>query len=436
MKYTPWGNFPNTQENSVPLNWTGSPLPLVSDSCLPRGLGRSYGDSCLNSPGLLLDCTPLNHFLSFDSEQGILKAEAGVTLQEIIENTLPKGWFLPVTPGTKFVTLGGAIANDVHGKNHHIDGCFGNHVLRFELVRSNGERHICSPTENRELFRATIGGLGLTGLITWVEFQLKKVTSANIDVETIKFHNLKEFFEISEESKNYLYTVSWVDCLATGDDLGRGLFMRGQHSSDGDFSSKSVNSQSPLNVPFNLPSFLLNGLTMQAFNTLYYNKQFSKLSKSKQNYNPFFYPLDAVRNWNRIYGRNGFLQYQFVVPHESGQEVVEEIFKKISDSRMGSFLAVLKNFGKIKSPGLLSFPREGVTLALDFAIKGPEVFQLLEELDKIIISNHGRIYPAKDARMSTEMFKASFPNLDEFLKWKDPNFSSLFFRRVMGETKI
>jgi FAD/FMN-containing dehydrogenase len=333
-----------------------------------------------------------------------------------------------VSPGTKFVTLGGAIANDIHGKNHHVAGTFGRHVKRFEILRSSGERSICSPTENQPLYAATIGGLGLTGLITWVEVQLIPIQSAYLDTRTTKFRNLDEFFDISRESdQEFEYSVSWVDCTSQGDNLGRGLFMAGN------FSKRSKpGRRRDLSIPFpcEAPSWLLNSYFMRSFNTLYYNKQFSRVVEGLTHYEPFFYPLDAILNWNRMYGRRGFFQYQFVVPFEQDKSIIKEIFARITASKRASFLAVLKTFGDIPSPGLMSFPRKGVTLALDFPNDGEPTLRLMRELDEIVFQAGGSLYPAKDARMSPQSFRASYPKLDEFKKLIDPRFSSSFWRRV------
>lgn len=423
-----WGNYPKLCSSKyLNCNWlTVEP----NYTFLPTGNHRSYGDSCLSN-NFELNFLNANRFISFDPINGTIKCQAGTLFHDILNIIVPAGWFLPVTPGTKFVTIAGAVANDVHGKNHHIDGCLGNHILSFELIRSNGEKLICSPTENLNLFNATIGGLGLTGIISWVEIKLKKIESPLIDSQSIKFKNLDDYFIISNESKEFLYTVSWVDCLASGNSLGRGLYMRGNHSK---VPSADAQTQFPkLNIPIDFPYFALNKFTMWAFNQLYYNKQLKYNVSTTSHFVPFFYPLDAIDNWNKIYGKRGFLQYQFVLPFDAGKETIKDIFKRISKSKMGSFLAVLKNFGDIPSPGMLSFPKEGVTLALDFPNHGSGLFKLLDELDHIIIQNNGRIYPAKDARMSSKTFKKSFPNWEEFLKYKDPRISSAFWDRVVGE---
>jgi FAD/FMN-containing dehydrogenase len=431
-QYYSWGRHPKPHDQAiVRLSSLKSPLLLPSEgrSVLPYGLGRSYGDSCLNNNNALIPCSGFDNFISFDAQSGVLTAEAGVSLASILKTFVPKGWFLPVSPGTKFVTLGGAIANDIHGKNHHVAGTFGCHVRRFELLRSTGERLVCSPHENQHLYAATIGGLGLTGLITWVEVQLIPITSPYLDTRTTKFRNLDEFFDISRESDAlFEYSVSWVDCTSQGAQMGRGLFMAGNFSE----RTKPGRRLSP-SIPFpcEAPSWLLNSFFMKSFNTLYYNKQLSRVVNGLTHYEPFFYPLDAILDWNKMYGARGFFQYQFVVPFEQDRSIIKEIFARITASKRASFLAVLKTFGGVQSPGLLSFPRKGVTLALDFPNDGAPTLQLMSELDAIVFQAGGCLYPAKDARMSPEAFKASYPRLNEFIPHIDPRFSSSFWRRVM-----
>ena len=376
--------------------------------------------------------------MDFDRTTGALRVESGVSLEEILRFSVPLGFFLPVTPGTKFVTIGGAVANDVHGKNHHVDGNISHHVTCFELLRSTGERHFCSRNSNSELFFATIGGLGLTGLITWVELTLKPVHNAYIDQEVIKTTGLKDFFELSKSSaKDFAYTVSWVDCLAKGDALGRGLYIRGNHAADRP-ELKTPPSPSPKkSVPLDFPEFALSSLTVKAFNTLYYNKQRRRTVTNTTHYDPFFYPLDAVHHWNRIYGKRGFLQWQCVVPFtgDTGEDAIRAILTEISRAGLGSFLAVLKTFGDIPSLGVMSFPKEGVTLALDFPNSGPRLFKLLERLDHITREARGSVYIAKDARMSGESFRVFYPRADEFARYIDPAFSSSFWRRVHGKVR-
>lgn len=427
-----WGRLPKpSDQRIVKLQSLSEPIPRQNDgrTLLAYGLGRSYGDSCLNNGQAMIPVSSFNNFISFDPQSGVLRAEAGVSLATILDVFVPRGWFLPVTPGTKFVTLGGAIANDIHGKNHHVAGTFGKHVIRFELLRSNGERVICSPTENSALYAATIAGLGLTGLITWVEFKLIPIKSPYLDTRTTKFRNLDEFFDISAESDStYEYSVSWVDCTSEGRNLGRGLFMAGNFS-----KTPKVDKRPKISLPFpcQAPGWLLNPLFMRSFNTLYYNKQVSRVVDGVTHYEPFFYPLDAILDWNRMYGKRGFFQYQLVVPFESDRSVIKEIFARITRSKRASFLAVLKTFGDVPSPGMISFPRKGVTLALDFPNDGPKTLELMDQLDSIVLAAGGALYPGKDARMPKAAFEASFPRLNEFKQYVDPGFSSSLWRRLM-----
>ena len=432
-----WGRYPTVAHTQVETVYWRSEMPDIANiagseqSVLPYGYGRSYGDSCLNEGGISIDVSHLRRFISFDEECGIICCEAGVSLAEVLELAVPRGWFIPVSPGTKFVSVGGAIANDVHGKNHHRAGTFGCHVLRFKLLRSNGERITCSPDKNVDLFRATIGGLGLTGIILWAEFQLKPIVNPYIDVERIRFSSLDEFIQISAETdRKYDYTVSWVDILIGGKELCRGIFMAGNNNKSKERAAKKTKKKLSLVVPFDFPSFILNPLTVRSFNELLYHSQLSKRVQKVVHYEPFFYPLDSIHEWNRMYGKHGFLQYQFVVPFENGFEAMREILGRIRSSGEGSFLTVLKTFGDIKSPGMLSFPRPGLTLALDFAYGGKKTLQLLDNLDKVVRESGGAVYPAKDARMSAESFQAFFPRWQEFEQYVDPHFSSSFWRRV------
>ena len=429
---TSWGRTWKTRSAVHHVNWSSDRLPpLVGNNFLPQGMARSYGDSCLNDGGTLLRTTGMNHLLAFDAATGVIRCEAGATLDDILQFAVPRGWFLPTTPGTKFITLGGAIANDVHGKNHHHAGTFGRHVQKFELLRSDGTRRICSPTENADWFAATIGGLGLTGLITWAEFSLRKITSALIELETIKFGNLDDFFQISADSDTgFEHTVAWVDCLASGRNLGRGIFMRGNHAAKGPLTA---HRPPKLGVPFDFPAAALNTASVKMFNTLYYGQVLGRLNLSTQHYEPFFYPLDGIHQWNRIYGQRGFFQYQFTVPFTSDAAAIREIFERIAQSGQGSFLAVLKVFGDLKSPGLLSFPSPGVTLALDFANQGARTLELFTQLDRVVLAAGGKFYPAKDARMTAEGYAQSYPHWKKFVPFIDPAFSSSFWRRVTKE---
>jgi FAD/FMN-containing dehydrogenase len=407
------------------------PLPAVEGSVLPYGNGRSYGDSCLNDGGNLLHAHRLNHFISFDPSNGQLECEAGVQLAEILDLVVPQGWFVPVTPGTRFVTVGGAIANDVHGKNHHRAGNFGRHVLELELLRSDGSRRICSHAENPEWFAATVGGLGLTGLITRARIQLRRIAGPWMSTEVHRFENLDGFFRLSENSdRDYEYTVAWIDCLATGRSLGRGLFTRANHA-PAHPDQRPTRSSRHLRVPFTPPLSMINRFTLRSFNALYYLRQRRPVVHAITHYEPHFYPLDAIGDWNRIYGPRGFMQYQCVVPPYDAEDRVAQLLRVIAASGSGSFLAVLKQFGTLSSPGMLSFPRPGTTLALDFPNQGTHTLSLLNRLDDIVAEAGGAVYPAKDARMSGTRFRQYFPAWESFRPFVDPRFSSSFWRRVM-----
>ncbi|MGK2858070.1 MAG: FAD-binding oxidoreductase [Thermoanaerobaculia bacterium] len=431
--YQSWGRYPRATHAAALLPaWTDAlpDLRAIEGSVLPFGLGRSYGDACLNDGGSLIDTSRLDRFRGFDEETGTLRCESGVTLREILRLFAPRGWFLPVVPGTKDVTVGGAIANDVHGKNHHRAGTFGRFVRSFELLRSDGTMLTCSPAQNAELFSATIGGLGLTGLIVQAEIVLRTIPGPFIDQERIRFASLNDFFRVSRESdESHEYTVAWLDCLATGRRLGRGIFIRGNHAKLSGYGG-SVRDQSRLNVRVESPAWLLSRPFMRAFNELYYHSQLRNEVRSTIHYESFFFPLDAIDGWNLLYGKAGFLQYQCVAPLADGERVIREVLERISRSGDASFLAVLKRFGSTASPGLLSFPRLGYTLSLDFAFRGGRTLELLDALDAVVVGAGGAIYPAKDARMAPAVFESSFARLPEFRGLVDEKFSSSFWRRV------
>jgi FAD/FMN-containing dehydrogenase len=427
--YESWGRWPRVRPRAVvPVAWSCDPpdLAALDGPLLAYGLGRSYGDACLNEGGVLLDTSRMDRLLAFDREAGILRCEAGASLAAILEVITPHGWFLPVTPGTRYVTVGGAIANDIHGKNHHRAGTFGCHLSGFDLLRSSGERLWCSPTEHRELFAATIGGLGLTGLMLSAELRLKRVESPHVTMDRRRYGTLHEFFTLSAESDQvFEYTVAWVDCLARGRALGRGVFMRGNHASRG---ARPRAPRGRMRVPFEAPEFLLGPLSIRAFNAVYYHAAGRRADGVTRHYGPFFYPLDALDRWNLLYGRRGFLQYQCVVPPPVALDAMRAILEVAG--RGASFLAVLKQFGAVPSPGLLSFPRPGTTLALDLAFRGEKTLALCDRLDAIVADAGGAVYPGKDARMSPASFRRFFPEAESLRPHLDPAFSSSLWRRV------
>jgi FAD/FMN-containing dehydrogenase len=435
-QYESWGRYPPANHtNVVTIKGRRDVLSFADyqEPVLAYGQGRSYGDTCLNNGGILLDTSLLSGIMSFDRDRGILRCEAGATLAEILKLIVPHGWFLPVTPGTKYVSVGGAIANDIHGKNHHRAGSFGCYVTRFELLRSSGERLLCSPSENAELFRATIAGMGLTGLIVWAEFRLKAIAGPLIASERISFASLDEFYSLAADSdRDYEYTVAWLDSGSWGRSLKRGIFLRGNSAETNVAPGQTGRRAAFVKIPFDAPNWLLNRFTVRALNAIYYRLQSRKSAPGLVHYEPFFYPLDAVLDWNRVYGKRGFLQYQCVVPYGERQSI-EDILNRIARSGVPAVLAVLKTFGEVVSPGMLSFPRPGVTLAVDFPNQGTSTLQLLDELDEVTRDAHGAVYPAKDARMSARSFQTYFPEWKTFAGFIDPKFSSSFWRRVGTE---
>ena len=427
-----WGRYPKIAHQRVHKPAWNDQVPEIFNAAapgalLPYGLGRSYGDSCLNAGRELIDCRRLNRILDFDASTGMIRCESGVSLSDIIDVFLPKGWFLPVTPGTRFVTVGGAIANDVHGKNHHCAGTFGAHVRQIGLHRSNDGLVICSSRENPDMLGATIGGLGLTGVIAWADIQLKPVAGPWIDAESIPFQSLNAFLDLSRESNDrFEYTVAWLDCFAGKNP--RGIFFRGNHSPS---HGAEFHPKRGPKLPFALPAWMLNRYSVKAFNTVYYKIHAASKGVAVVPYDSFFYPLDSIRQWNLLYGRQGFLQYQCVIP-DTNLGAFEELLDRIARSGMGSFLGVLKQFGSAPAAGMLSFPRPGLTIALDFAMRGERTLKLLQSLDEIVQQSGGALYPAKDARMSPALFEASFPHWRSFVPYIDPKMSSSFWRRVTG----
>lgn len=430
-----WGRYPRMNATVKPLHWqTDFPHAIdgVHTGALVVGAGRSYGDVCLLQNGTLLPTTSMNRLLSWDPATGLLTAEAGITLAQILDFAVPRGFFLPVTPGTKYVTLGGAIANDIHGKNHEAAGSFGNHVPRFELVRSDGSRLLCSATENPDMYAATIGGMGLTGFIPWAQLRLKPIVSRMIDYEGIQFHGIDEFLAIKKQYPHVEYTVAWLDCVGRGKNFARGVFMLGDHSKEQ--GELKPTPEPKLVFPFEAPGFMLNKLSITAFNTLFFHKQMKAHVKTKQDYEPFFYPLDKVLKWNRMYGKRGFLQFQFAIPWENAVDGTIAILKEITDSGLASFLAVLKTFGDVPSLGMMSFPLPGFMFALDFPIKDGVTFPLMQRLGDMTKEYGGRLYPAKDACMTPEQFRAYYPQWERFARFKDPAITSGFWERVMGNS--
>jgi len=434
--YQSWGRFPAVRQTVRPLFWrdvdldsaAGGPGPLLA-----YGNGRSYGDSCLNDGGILLDARPLDRFIAFDPRAGRVHCEAGVMLHELIQVVMPHGWFPAVVPGTRFVTVGGAIANDVHGKNHHRLGSFGHHVVGLELLRSDEGRTWCSSSENEPLFRATIGGIGLTGVILSAELALTRVFGPDVEVERVLFDSLDAYLALAQASdRDHEHTVAWIDSHATGAATGRGVLFRGDGRA-GPIPAGNVRGEARIRVPFAPPFSLLSGPTTRIFNAAYGSMQRMHPARSRVNLLRFLFPLDGVRDWNRLYGRHGFLQYQCVIPHRCARDALLAILQTTTRHGEGSFLAVLKTFGDCPPAGVLSFPRAGVTMALDFPQRGERTSRLLDRLDAIVDEAGGALYPAKDARMPAYRFQRFFPAWEKLEARRDPRFSSSFWRRVTGE---
>jgi decaprenylphospho-beta-D-ribofuranose 2-oxidase len=412
-----WGNYPRIQalmEEAQTIRDVKAHVDSTEASIV-RGNGRCYGDSA--SAPVVLSALGLDKYLHFDDTTGSLTCQAGVLLADVIETFLPRGWFPMISPGTKFITIGGAIAADVHGKNHHAEGSFYHCTDWVELMLGSGEVVRCSRHQHSELFEATFGGMGLTGMILAASFHLKRVESAYISFESERASNLDEIFDAFERSASWTYSMAWIDCLARGKDLGRSILMRGEHAKVADVANRAnpllPKKKLQATMPFYFPDFALNELSIKAFNWQMYHRHGKGTKRFIQDFDSFFYPLDAILRWNRLYGRRGFTQYQFVLPLATSREGLRDILTTISDAGLGSFLAVLKLFGAGR--GMLSFPMEGYTLALDFPIT-PQLFPLLDKLDTKVLQYGGRIYLAKDVRMSKEVFWASYPEAEAFMK--------------------
>jgi decaprenylphospho-beta-D-ribofuranose 2-oxidase len=423
-----WGNYPRVYSTLWDFKTINGLQKIITENnqLIPYGNGRSYGDSALNKN--LIVIKQYNYFINFDGVNGILHCQAGVLLSEILEVFVPRGWFLTVTPGTKLITVGGAIASDVHGKNHHVAGSFSDSLTELTLMLPNGETIICSPTINNDFFKATCGGMGLTGIILNAKIKLKAINSSVINQVSIKTKNLEETFKAFEQFKDYNYSVAWIDCLAKGNNLGRCILMVGEHADDGNLKYGGGFKAS---IPFEFPSFILNNFSVKIFNTIYYNKAKSGIFKQTVSLDTFFYPLDAIGHWNRIYGKNGFTQYQFVLPLKKSYEGLSKILAKIANSGKGSFLAVLKLFGK-GNANWLSFPMEGYTLALDFKIE-PGLFELLDEIDKIVLEYDGRFYLSKDVRVSKETFEVGYSDIEKFRSFRHYHKMSEKFNSLQSE---
>lgn len=414
MKASGWGRYPCIEATAV---WLRDPARLAErlkdlSACIVHARGRSYGDAAL-SENLIMNLSN-DRLLGFDSQSGTVAVESGITIADLVGALLPRGWFPGVTPGTRFISVGGAIACDVHGKNHHKVGCFSEFVLSFDLMLPDGDVVKCSRDENSDLFRATCGGMGLTGIILRAVLRLQRVGSARIRETVIRCRNLADVLEKFDAHDDKSYSVAWIDCLSSKDALGRSVLMLGEHSDSG---AQSCHHAGCFSVPFNFPGFALNRYTASAFNHFYYENQPLCVKNRLTTIDAFFYPLDRVAHWNRVYGSRGFLQYQLVVPKEAGPAGLRAILEKAGNCGAGSFLGVLKLFGP-ENENLLSFPMEGYTLAMDFKVSG-DIFSILNELDRVVLDHGGRIYLAKDARMPREVFRKGYPCWEKFVELRE-----------------
>lgn len=434
-----WGRYPKETCHLVrPEKYKD--LHAYGESSIARGYGRSYGDASLNKDNTVILTERLNRFLAFDQDRGILTCEAGVTLKEILDVIVPAQWFLPVTPGTQYASLGGCVAADVHGKNHHHAGSLGKYIIAFELIVADNKKILCTPKDHAELFWATIGGMGLTGIIGTIVLKLIPIASTEMIVSHHASENLEEVFHtLSDPACDDDYSVAWIDTLAENQKMGRGIVMTAHHAENDEVSPKykrkKINTK---NIPIDLPSCLLNSFTIKLYNNYYFKKQSQKKQVFATDYQQFFYPLDNITHWNRLYGKKGFVQYQCVLPEKKAFEGIQQILRLDYTQKNPGFLAVLKKLGHT-SQGLLSFPMPGYTLALDIPFRGETTLQQLKIFDEIILSHDGRVYLAKDASLSPEYFRQMYPRYPEWLAIKqkiDPEnkFNSSLSRRLnIGE---
>ena len=417
MKLSGWGRYPALDCRTAPLRRASALRGLIAadGTLIARGNGRSYGDAALN-PGMTLSMLGMDRMQAFDPATGLLTCEAGVLLADILEVFVPLGWFPPVVPGTKFVTVGGMIAADVHGKNHHRDGSFGAHVESLVLATADGEARECSRARNAPLFRATLGGMGLTGVILSARFRLKPIETAFVMSETLAARDLDETMASLEESGGWPFNVAWIDCRAHGRKLGRALVTRGEFMKRGALPQRLAplrpGAGARLAVPFDPPSLLFNRVSIAVFNELYYRHGALRAGARPVHYDPFFFPLDGIEAWNRLYGRSGFVQYQCALPRNESEARLAALLERAAAAGRGSFLAVLKLLGPA-GEGPMSFPLEGYTLALDFPMR-EGVLGLLDSFDEIVHEGGGRVYLAKDARCTAERMRQGYPRLDDF----------------------
>jgi FAD/FMN-containing dehydrogenase len=423
MEISGWGRYPRGRARVLRPERIKEAVPTPEGPMIARGQGRSYGNAAMSTGGSVMLTERLNRFLGFDESSGVLRAEAGATIAEVLETFVPRGWFPAVTPGTKFVSLGGCVAADVHGKNHHRVGTLGNHVVEIELVLANGERRRCSPQQESELFWATVGGMGLTGIITEVSLKLIPIETAYVVVQTHLARNLEESLALfEEEESDDEYSVAWLDCAARGASFGRSVLTRGRHARISDLPSGTHQPLEPKpspqrNLPFDFPGWFLKPWSVSLFNRLYYSAQSRRKKSFVTTCESFFYPLDRLGNWNRMYGKRGFVQYQCVVPSAQARKGLQLVLEEVARSGRGSFLTVLKRLGG-EGHGLLSFPVEGYTLTLDLPVSDPGLFPFLDRLDEMVVDHGGRVYLAKDTRLKAETFRTMYPRFGEWQRIK------------------
>ena len=429
MKISGWAKYPKIDAKIVSPKSIGELTEAISmNNAIARGNGRSYGDSSISEQNTIC-MKNFNRVINFDIHTGLLTVESGVLLSQIIDNYLPEGWFPKVTPGSKFVTVGGMVACDVHGKNHHKDGSFGNYIEWLDLVTTDGEIKRCSKKNNSELFNWTIGGMGLTGTILRVAFYLHPVRTSWIKQKTIPAKNIEHAFEIFEKTLDVTYSVAWIDCLSSGNNLGRSIIITGEHAEISDLKPNikqkplALKKRFNIRIPFNFPSFILNSITIRVFNFFYYLLGNKKKGYKIVDYDTFFYPLDYISDWNKIYGQKGFAQFQCVIPLKNSLNGIRELLETISQSKSNSFLTVLKRFGK--QDNYLSFPIEGYTLSLDFPITKNNL-DLMNQLDEITIKYNGQFYLAKDSRLNKKTFKRSDTKFEKYSRFRSQKMKKTF----------
>jgi len=410
-EFAGWGRYPVVtgialkSENLAQITETAS---------LSRGLGRSYGDSSLPAAADLpvAETTLADRLLAFDPESGMLTVEAGVSLRQLNRVFMRRGWFVPVSPGTQFVTAGGMVASDVHGKNHHVDGCFGDYVRSLKLRVADGRILTCSDDQEPELFKATIGGMGLTGHILEVEFPMRRIPSPWIWQESQRMANLDAMIAgLKSAAEAWPMTVGWMDCLAKGPSLGRGILIRGRWAEPEEASNQAPRFKRPIRVPFPFPGWVLSRVSMNAFNMVYYAKHFQEVAKRIVHPDSFFYPLDMLGAWNLIYGKRGFTQYQCVLPHADDNGPARRFLDLFTSAGGMSFLCVIKDCGA-EGKGMLSFPRPGISIAMDFPVHPEKTQTLVDRLNELVIAEGGRIYLAKDAFTQPDHFQTMEPRLE------------------------